>query len=97
MDKKIRGIEEYMGYYLSSGNSPLEEPPRDKIAEHGDVFVHSYEGEKHQIWMGTADAKWECIAPGHDHPYLPGYRLMLKHGKPGWVTQKTIATYHYRR
>lgn len=96
-DKKIRDLEEYMGWYTSSGSQPLEAPPSHKDAEYGDIFVHLYGEEDAQVWMRTAMATWERVNPGHDHPYLPGYRLMLKDGRPGWVTRKTIATYHYRR
>lgn len=87
-----------MGYYLSTGNAPLEGPLLNEGAELGDVFVHSdEEGTNHQVWMRTANANWERVNAGHNHPYLLGYRLLLKNGKPAWVTQKTIATYHYRR
>lgn len=86
MDKKIRGLEEYMGYYLSSGKSPLEIPPHDDKAEPGDVFLHTYQEDQRQIWMRTPDGAWKHIQPGHDHPYLSGYCLLLKDGKPAWVT-----------
>lgn len=96
-DKKIRGLAEYMGYYLSSGDSSLQEPPHYKDAQLGDVFLHSFEDDNFQIWMRMDSGKWESIRPGQAHPYLQGYQLLLKNGKPTWVTGRTIATYHYRR
>lgn len=86
-----------MGWFISSGSHPLEAPPSDDGAEFGDVFVHSFGEDQVQVWIRTESAIWELSNAGSDHPYLPGYRLILKNGKPGWVTRKTVATYYYRR
>ena len=87
-----------MGWFESSGQRSIECPAQCEGASCGDVFIHSCTGaeETVQMWIRTGDGTWEAAAAGHIHPYLPGYRLVMTKGKPGWVTRKTIATYGYR-
>lgn len=85
-----------MGWYESAGTAALRYPSRCEGVESGDLFIHSYGLDRAQVWV-MGDEKWSVIGMGHKHPYLPGYRLLIKNGKPSWVTRKTIATYSYRK
>jgi hypothetical protein len=95
-DRKVRQLEEYTGWFESSGRTPLEKPYQCQGALNGDVFIHKHSGNMWQMWMRNDVGGWEVINRGHRHPYLLGYRLAMTNGKPGWVTRKTISTYNYR-
>ncbi|KAF8222781.1 hypothetical protein L208DRAFT_1381701 [Tricholoma matsutake] len=93
---KICLIEEYMGWFKSLGNAPLETPPPCNSTVHGNIFIHTDGKNALQMWMRTTQKTWEPINAGHKHPYLPSYLFVIKKGRPSWVTQKTIATYTYQ-
>ena len=95
-ERKIRGLEEYFYFFESSGDTSIDKPLRYENAEVGDLFVHTHGPDRIQMWIRVSTKTWDSVGPGHRHPYLPGYRLVLTGGKPGWVTRKTVATYHYR-
>jgi hypothetical protein len=94
-ERKICGLEEYVGWFESSGAAAIKRPSHCEGAVDGDVFIHRYGGEQCQSWIRTKNQTWDVVSRGYKHPYLTGYRLVLGK-KPGWVTRKTINTYNYR-
>lgn len=96
IERKIRGVNEFMGLIESYGTSSIETPPLCPFAQTEDLFVHSYAPGQAQVWIQTSAGVWEKAHEGLKHPRLPNYRLLLLGGKARWVTRKTVATYKYR-
>jgi hypothetical protein len=84
-----------MGWHHSEGDAALEHPSPCDDVELGDLFVHAH-GTSVQVWM-RSDNGWDVIRAGHAHPSLIDHRLLIKDGKPSWVTRQTVATYSYRK
>ncbi|RPD72397.1 hypothetical protein L226DRAFT_573146 [Lentinus tigrinus ALCF2SS1-7] len=73
---------------------PFIEPSQIRF---GDLYVHYTPGDRKQIWLRTADARWETIELYHPHPYITGYVLnIVSSGEPSWVKSETIRTYEGR-
>jgi hypothetical protein len=95
-EHKIRGLSEFMGWFESSGEEMLKEPPILQRLILGDLFIH-ITGLSVQMWIWD-DQRWEEVVEGHAHPYLSEHRLrLLNNGEPRWVTRKTVSTYGGRK
>lgn len=93
-EKKIRDLDYVMGWFVSEGREPIAQPFPCNAKEE-DLFIRICSANlRIQVWL-KGSLGWETIAPGHKHPTLSGYGLVLTDGKPSWVTTQTIATYNY--
>lgn len=94
--RKIRDIDAYIVWYLSTGIERIAHPSQSS-ADPGDLYLHREQGGDVQIWLRTLDLRWKPTNVGDSHPFLTGYRLhMLLSGEPRWVTKKTVTTYRGR-
>lgn len=94
--RKIRDIDAYIVWYLSTGIGHISYPSQSS-ADPGDLYLHREKGGNTQIWLRTLDLQWKPTNAGDSHPCLTGYRLhMLFSGEPRWVTKKTVTTYRGR-
>ncbi|KAL4063138.1 hypothetical protein J3A83DRAFT_4380062 [Scleroderma citrinum] len=96
-EHKIRGLDAWMGRFISSTELPLSHPPYCPSARPTDLYIHHYGDHNIQIWLWDGD-KWEGdIRDGHPHPSLWNHRLYVTDGRePTWVTRKTRTSYKGR-
>ncbi|KAI0054402.1 hypothetical protein BV25DRAFT_1922716 [Artomyces pyxidatus] len=102
-EHKIRGKEERLRWYETSGGHKILRPPTElEPVEVGDIFIHKVTNNHTtmlQKWMWDKSRHWVPIEVGRRHP-LPSVshlRFWLhRDGTPGWITKKTAATYQGR-
>ncbi|KAI6140515.1 hypothetical protein BKA82DRAFT_4019323 [Pisolithus tinctorius] len=96
--KAIRKQKEYVTFYRSFSEGPLDSPPDVPEAyEHpwkiADLYVHHNQTERaFQVWI-RSETGWIKAAVDTHHPTLSDYRLkLLDNGEPSWVLRKTMVT-----
>ncbi|KAI6146706.1 hypothetical protein BKA82DRAFT_4015550 [Pisolithus tinctorius] len=96
--KAIRKQKEYVTFYRSFSEGPLDSPPDVPEAyEHpwriADLYVHHNQTEgAFQVWI-RSETGWIKAAVDTHHPTLSDYRLkLLDNGEPSWVLRKTMVT-----
>ncbi|KAF8995249.1 hypothetical protein BDQ17DRAFT_1330665 [Cyathus striatus] len=102
-ERKIRGIQESLVWFESTGNSRRFAVFRNhwrglspRVIPGLNILFQTATSRQYQSWMMTETQSWQVIRSGHPHPTLPDYCLSLVNRVPGWVTAKTIKTYKYR-